>query len=64
MSDVDNKHGVAAIGDRIAVMFPPRGPMTRREAMIFAAWILALACYGETQPGGEFDSILDEVLSS
>lgn len=41
--DTFNKHMVGVQGDNIVIMMPPRGPMSKHEAMVFAAWIVTLA---------------------
>jgi hypothetical protein len=48
MMDTFNKHMVGVQGNNILIMNPPRGPMSKEEALIFAAWIVTLADDDET----------------
>ncbi|CAN1724402.1 conserved protein of unknown function [Hyphomicrobium sp. 1Nfss2.1] len=58
--DVMNKFGVSVGGGGIALLVPPRTPMTKDEALVLAAWLVALA-----DPLGErFEKVLDAVLST
>jgi len=57
--DTFNKHMVGAQGDNIVIMMPPRGPMSKEEALIFAAWIVSLATYDDA----EFQKALEAVRS-
>jgi hypothetical protein len=41
--DTFNKHMVGVQGGNIVVLMPPHGPMTKQEAMVFAAWLVTLA---------------------
>lgn len=45
--DTLNKFLVGSHGDGVIVMNPPRGPMSRVEALTFAAWLVAIADMGE-----------------
>lgn len=55
-----NGHMVGVQGDKIGMMMPPRGLMTRDEALVLAAWLVSLA-----DPVGErFAAILDKVQST
>ena len=47
--DVSNMHGVGAQGKDIVILAPP-SRMTPDEAMVFAAWIVALASMHSTHP--------------
>ena len=60
--DVPNEFMVAAQGANILVMSPPRGPINRSDALLFAAWIVALAD-GDLD-GASFKKYLDAVLST
>ena len=54
-----NEFLVSVAGDKIVILAPPRGPITREQALHLAAWIVTLA-----DPGGEaFAAALDEVQS-
>ena len=59
--DTSNKYLVGVAGDgRLHLQMPPRGPMTKDEALLLAAWMVALA-----DPGGErFEKILAAVLDT
>jgi len=39
--DTINRHGVGVMGDGIVILNPPR-TLSKREALVFAAWIVAL----------------------
>lgn len=41
--DTANKFLVGAAMDRIVVMNPPRGPITKEEALMLAAYLVCLA---------------------
>lgn len=58
--DIFNKHGVSVGGDKIAILLPPRGDMTKHDALVLAAWIVSLA----DPLGDEFQKILDAVQST
>jgi hypothetical protein len=59
--DTFNKYMVGMQGGKITILSPPRGPIENKEdALIFAAWIVALA-----DPGGEeFRKALDAVCNT
>lgn len=57
MSDLFNKHFVGVRADGIVILMPPVKPMSKREALVFAAWIVALA----DEDGDEFDKTLKQV---
>lgn len=46
--DTFNKHMVGVQGDNIVIVSPPRAPMSKTDALLFAAWIVALADDDET----------------
>jgi hypothetical protein len=48
--DTFNKHMVGVQGGNIVVLMPPHGPMTKQEAMVFAAWLVTLADHDEQFP--------------
>jgi hypothetical protein len=57
---VANRFLVSSTGDgKVLVMNPPRAPLSREEAIEFAAWIVVLS--GGT---GDFDDVLQEVMAS
>ena len=55
-----NVHLVGGYRDGIAIMNPPRGALTKAEALEFAAWIVALASTDES----EFLTVLREVQNT
>lgn len=55
--DVFNKYMVGVQGDNIVIMSPPRSPMSKIDALVFAAWIVTLADDSET----EFQKALEAV---
>lgn len=57
--DTSNKYMVGMQGNGIAIMFPPRGPIHRDEALTLAAWLVALADHG-----GQFGKILEAVQNT
>ncbi len=46
--DTLNKHYVGVQGDNIVIMLPPPGPISKADALVFAAWIVTLADDDET----------------
>lgn len=46
--DTFNKHMVGVQGENIVIMNPPRGPISKADALVFAAWIVTLADDDET----------------
>jgi hypothetical protein len=57
--DTFNKHMVGVQGDNILIMNPPRGPMSKADALVFAAWIVTLADYSEDEK--DFRNALEAV---
>lgn len=54
-----NEFLVSMQGDKIAILMPPRGPITKEQALRLAAWIVSLA-----DPLGEaFADVLNQVQS-
>lgn len=47
--DTFNKHMVGVQGDTIIIINPPRAPMSKADALVFAAWIVTLADDDETK---------------
>lgn len=41
--DTTNRHGVSSRGDKIALLIPPRGEMSKQDALTLAAWLVMLA---------------------
>lgn len=58
--DTLNRFGVATRGGNITLLMPPRGEMTREVALVFAAWLVALADDGS----GLWERTLDAVQNS
>lgn len=57
--DTTNHGVVSAKGDRVIILNPPHHAMEKDEALVFAAWIVAIA-----DPTGErFRQVLDAVQS-
>ena len=58
-----NRHLVSLHGDRVAIMMPPRGPISRDEALVLAAWLVVCAeCGGSTRE--DFQRVLTAVSST
>lgn len=58
--DTFNKYMVAMQGGKITILNPPRGQVETEDALVFAAWIVAMA-----DPGGEkFAQALDAVTNT
>ena len=58
--DTENRYGVSARGDKIALLAPPRGEMSKQDALTLAAWIVLVA-----DPGGEqFERTLTAVANA
>lgn len=55
--DIGNYQAVGARGDQIVVILPKR-TMTKEEALVHAAWLVAMADDNE-----EFEKILSKVMS-
>lgn len=43
MMDTANKFLVGVRGDKIAMLDPPRGEMSKDDALLLAAWLVTLA---------------------
>ncbi len=41
--DTTNRHIVCMRADKIAIMMPPHGEMTKQDALTLAAWLVMLA---------------------
>jgi hypothetical protein len=67
MTDITNKQLVAIQGENIIIMNPIR-KMTKEEALVHAAWLVALANdydrAGEGDGTGQWDEILAQVLNT
>lgn len=54
-----NKFAVSVHGEQLLVMNPPRGPISKADALLLAAWLVAMAIPdGATE---EFDAVLEAV---
>lgn len=60
--DTVNKFLVSSVGDNVAIMNPPRGRLSRSDALLLAAWLVALAPDDGTEP--TFQQVLTAVLSA
>lgn len=61
MMDVENKYAVGSGGSGdIFIMNPPRGPISRKDALVLAAWLVTLAGNGDLS----FEAIRDAVEQS
>lgn len=47
--DTQNKFMVGVQGNNIAILLPPRGPISKEDALMMAAWIVTLATNDEDQ---------------
>lgn len=45
--DTFNKYMVGVQGDNVVIMNPPRGPISKADALMLAAWIVTLAANDE-----------------
>jgi len=61
--EVPNKHMVGVQADQILVMLPPTR-LTKTEALVYAAWIVALADDDAGEEGSQFSKVLDAVLAT
>lgn len=60
MIETINRFLVAGQGQQVLVMRPPLGPITKDDALILAAWLVAIAEDGEHK----FQPVLDAVLDT
>lgn len=58
--DIGNRHMVGVMGQTIVVMNPPK-QLTPDEALVFAAWLVALAEY---QASVKFEDVLTKVQNT
>lgn len=56
--DTLNKFMVGVQGENINILMPPRGPISKQDALLLAAWIVTLAADDE---GSNFDAVLRAV---
>lgn len=54
-----NKFLVGARGDKVVIMLPPRGELSRKDALGLAAWLVAIA-----EQDNEFQSVLNAVRNT
>jgi hypothetical protein len=66
MSDenVSNRFLVAVHGERVQLLNPPKRPITKKEALNLAAWLVALADPKAGTGEGEFTALLAKVLAT
>lgn len=58
--DTANKFMVGVQGNNIVIMMPPPGRISKRDALVFAAWIATLA----DDDGLGFDAALEAVQAA
>lgn len=58
--DTTNEYLVGAQGDRVVVVMPPRGPMTKEQALRLAVYLRVLS--GATD--AEYDAMHNAVVST
>ena len=58
--EISNKFMVGMQAGKIRMLIPPRGPMTKEEALVLAAWLVCLADFG----GDCFEQILEKVQNT
>lgn len=59
LDDVTNLHGVARHGQEIVMLIAREGPMTQTQALVLAAWLVALA--DESDEHARFRHVLRQV---
>jgi hypothetical protein len=59
MNEIDtaNEFMVACQGDKVVIMNPPRGLLSQDEALVLAAWLVALSFAERSR----FDEVLNAV---
>ena len=58
--DVTNKFIVSVRGDDVVLMAPPLEPFSKHDALVLAAWLVAIADPDPATP--EFEKIFQAVL--
>lgn len=61
VGDTMNQFFVGVRGDEVVIMNPPRRALTRKEALVFAAWLVFCASGGDEE--AEFVDVLRLVQS-
>jgi len=62
VEDFSNRFMVAGGSKGLVIMRPPVGPLSREDALLLAAWLVAMA---EVLPGDEkFEDVLAKVQNS
>lgn len=59
--DTENKFMVSVTGGGVLVMNPPRGVISKEDALMFAAWLVALADHSHDHEA--FEAALTDVES-
>ncbi len=54
---VFNQFGVGVLGDKVVILMPPTRPLTNREALELAAYLVCMTLL----PISEFKAVLEEV---
>ncbi len=57
-----NIHAVGALGDNVVVLVPPKRPMTKTEALEFAAYVVAIA--EDPAEDDKFPAVLEAVRNT
>lgn len=58
--DTSNKFAVGVqVAGGIMIMLPPAGPISKKDALIFAAWLVTMA-----DEKGEFQRVLEAVMAT
>lgn len=58
--DIMNKFGVTFVNSGISIMLPPRGTISKDDALVLAAWLVCLA----DPLGDRFAKVLEAVQST
>jgi hypothetical protein len=58
--DIMNKYFVGSNGTTISILMPPLTPLTKDDALVFAAWLVACA----DPMGDRFEKVMHKVLST
>lgn len=57
--DTANKFIVGGRGDQVLITMPPRGPISKSDALVLAAWLVVLA-----DTDGKFQKVLAAVQNT
>ena len=59
--EVTNIYCVSSTRNKVVILRPPRQPLSPEDALVFAAWLVALA---EPLASTKFEDVLERVLST